>query len=185
MTGGATAGSSRAHRLDPHILPARSSPADGGPTGPVFTIDRQRAVVRRPGRTGPATMLTVPLGTYDGVSVRVEPRGGSGEVRVFVELRHADPSLTLPLVVADKPEDAAADWRAWGRTLNLPLLVVAPDGTVIAPVEMVGGITIAATKPRRRHSYFAARRPRFLTRRKTGRSELMVRLAGREIIARN
>ena len=31
MTGGATAGSSRAYRLDPHTLPARSSPPSGKP----------------------------------------------------------------------------------------------------------------------------------------------------------
>ena len=185
MTGGATAGSSRAYRLDPHTLPARSSPANGGSTEPAFIIDVERAIVRRPTRTGPAVTLAVPLTAFTGVAVRAEPNGGAGRVRVFVELLHTDPLLTLPLVIADDPRDASADWRAWGQALNLPLLVVAPDGTVTSPADAVGGITIAPTKPRRRHSYFAARRPRFLTRRKPGRGERMVRLTGREIIARD
>ena len=72
----------------------------------------------------------MPVAAYRGVAVRMEPIGDNGDVRVFVELLHADPTLTLPLVVADEPEEIAADWQAWGRALNLPLLVVGQDGTV-------------------------------------------------------
>ena len=96
---------------------------------------------------------------------------------------HRDPALTLPLVVAGEPEDVAADWQAWGRALNLPLLVVEQDGTVSRPVERLGAVAVARPRPRRRHSFFAGRRPRFLTRRKPGRGESTERLAGREIIA--
>jgi hypothetical protein len=45
---------------------------------------------------------------------------------------------------------------------------------------------VAMPKPRRRHSYFAARRPRFLVRRKVGVRSAAARLdAAREIIARS
>jgi hypothetical protein len=44
-------------------------------------------------------------------------------------------------------------------------------------------LDIYPAKARRRHSYFAARRPRFLTRRKTGRPGKPEILTGREIIA--
>jgi hypothetical protein len=182
VTGGATAGSSRAYRLDPHALPARAS---GGAAEVAFIIDRERAIVRRSLAAGRAATLAVPVSAYAGVAIRVEPSGDAGRVRLFVELLHKDPSLTLPLVVADEPEDVAADWQDWGRALNLPLLVIAQDGTVSAPLQKMGGIILAPTKPRRRHSHFAARRPRFLTRRKPGRRQPMERISGREIIARN
>ncbi len=178
LASGASAGSGRAFRLDPFTLPVRCP----GTTG--FTIDRDRVVVQRLGRGGrPATTIAVPVASYAGIAVRMSPVGTSGEIRVVVELMHRDPSLTLPLIVADQPEDVAADWQAWGRALNLPLLVIEQDGTVKMPLERVGALIVGYPKPRRRHSYFAARRPRFLTRRKSGRSGPMELLTGREIIA--
>jgi len=186
MTGGsAAAGSSRSHRLDPHALPARAVIASGDAAGAVFIIDRERAVVVRKASGGRAVTSAVPLADYAGVAIRVEPNGAGGRVRVFVELVHDDPSLTLPLAVAEDPDDVAADWQAWGRALNLPLLVVAQDGTVSAPVGRLGRLTIAPAKPRRYHSFFAARRPRFLARRKPGRHGPAERIQAREIIARD
>jgi hypothetical protein len=44
---------------------------------------------------------------------------------------------------------------------------------------------VARPKPRRRHSYFAKRRPRFLTRRKVGHLDAVRVVFGREIIARD
>jgi hypothetical protein len=40
-------------------------------------------------------------------------------------------------------------------------------------------------QPRRRHSFFADRRPRFLVRRKNGRPGRLERLSAHEIIARD
>jgi hypothetical protein len=185
VVGGASVGSSRAFRLDPHTLPVRGPVVSGGPaTDRAFTIERERAIVQRSCAAGPAT-LTVPMSAYAGVAVRIEPVGEAGDVRATVELLHEDPTLTLALVVADEPEDVAADWRAWGDVLGLPLLLIGQDGSVRRPVDLVGGVITAPTKPRRMHSYFAARRPRFLTRRKVGRPGVRERLSGREIIARN
>ncbi len=186
MTGGtAAAGSSRGHRLDPHVLPARAAIASGGAAGAVFIIDRERVVITRNAAGGRAATRAVPLADYDGVAVRIEPNGARGRVRVFVELLHADPSLTLPLVIADDPHDVGADWQEWGRALNLPLLVVAQDGAIIAPARKLGGLAIAPAKPRRYHSFFAARRPRFLAKRKPGRHGPAERIKAREIIARD
>jgi hypothetical protein len=183
VTGGATAGSSRAFRLDPFALPMRHPVSfDGGATA--FVLDRKRVIVRRPVR-GQTMTLAVPISAYRGVAVRIVPAGQTGDIRVTVELMHRDPALTLPLVVADEPEDVAADWQAWGRALNLPLLLVAEDGTVKTPVDRLGGLVVSETKPRRRHSFFADRRPRFLTRRKVGHKGEQPRITGREIIARN
>jgi hypothetical protein len=180
VAGGAIAGSGRVYRLDPHSLPVRGF-ALGGTADPAFTIDRGRAVVRRPS----GDPVSVPVSDYRGVAVRMESSGDNGEVRAFVELLHADPSLTLKLAVTDDPYEIAADWQTWARTLSLPLLVVGQDGSVGAPLAGMGGIIAAKPKPRRRHSFFADRRPRFLVRRKTGTLDVSLRIAGREIIARD
>ncbi len=185
MAGEATAGSSWGFRLDPYTLPVRGSARGGGTAGTAFILDREHAIVQRQRHTGQPFTLTVPLTSYRGVAVRMEPAGAAGHVRVFVELLHDDPALTLPLIVGDEPEDVAADWQAWGRALNLPLLVVGQDGSVSAPLGDLGGVITGPSKSRRRHSFFAGRRPRFLTRRKTGHSRPTERLTFREIIARN
>ncbi len=131
MAGGASAGSSRAFRLDPSNLPLRYSAVLGGAAQAAIMLDREHAIVRRQGRTGVPITLDLPLTSYEGVAVRMEPVDNAGAIRVFVELRHSDPGLTLPLIMADEPEEVAADWQAWGRALNLPLLVVGQDGSVM------------------------------------------------------
>ena len=113
-----------------------------------------------------------------------KPIGDNGDVRAFVELLHIDPELTLLLAMTDNPYDIAGDWQAWGRTLHLPLLIIGQDGSVGEPLAP-SGVMMDRPKPRRRHSYFAKRRPRFLTRRKTGRIDAVEVVAGREIIARD
>jgi Family of unknown function (DUF6101) len=183
VTGGATVGSSRAYRLDPHTLPARSSPL-GDATAAAFIIEHDRVIVQKSLGTGLLVPTSVPIKDYAGVAVRMEPIGDLGNVRAFVELLHDDPALTILLAVTDDPEEIAGDWQAWGRTLNLPLLIIGQDGSVGMPLG-AHGIAMARPKPRRRHSYFAKRRPRFLTRRKNGRPELMEQVTGREIIARD
>jgi hypothetical protein len=182
LAGGVFAGSSRAFRLDPFTLPVRC-PASH--EAPAFVLDRHRAVVRRAMRAGGAATFAVPVSAYAGVSVRVVPAGEDGDIRVFVELMHRDPALTLPLVVADEPEDAAADWLAWGKALNLPLLVVEQDGTVRSPVERMGGLVVSKPGPRRNRSLFRGRRSRAIRHRRPGRRDGLEQLAGREIIARD
>jgi hypothetical protein len=179
--GGAPAGSSRAYRLDPHSVRARPSPTTADTRG--FTIDVAQAAVMNciPGE--PA--LLVPFTAYSGVAVRMEATREPGRVRVYLELLHADPRLTVPLSIADDPDGIVADWQEWGRIVGLPLLVVAPDGTISTPLATLGCLTVFPPKLRRRPAHFRARRPRFLVRRKTGRSSGNGRIGGREIIARH
>jgi hypothetical protein len=181
VAGGLNAGSGRAYRLDPHSLPVRSFAEAGGTAGPAFVIERSRAVVRR----AAGDPVTIPVSEYRGVAVRMESTGDNGEVRAHVELLHTDASLTLPLAATDDPYAVYDDWQAWAKTLGLPLVVVGQDGSVSGPLAGMGGIIAARPTPRRRHSYFAARRPRFLTRRKPGAASEPGRIAGREIIARD
>ena len=139
--------------------------------------------MRRPTRAGIYVTVAVPISAYAGVSVRMVTRVDTKEICVVVELMHREVDLTVPLVVADEPEDVAADWQAWGRALNLPLLVIEQDGTIRSPVARIGALAVASTKARRRTSFLIGRRGRFLRRRKVGRPGPIERLVGREIIA--
>ncbi|MCP4381135.1 MAG: hypothetical protein GY798_06910 [Hyphomicrobiales bacterium] len=176
----AVAGAGR-FRLDPTTLPVRSNAGSGIPA---FTLDRHVALVRQSVAGIPAT-LSVPVDTYRGVSVRMESIGEAGDLAVFIELLHEDPRLTLPLMHADEPQDAAADWVAWARALNLPLLVVDCDGTVRAPVDRTAEAAIGGALQRRNHSLLRGRRSRYLRRRKPGQAGAQTRVHGREIIARD
>ncbi|MHA1157681.1 MAG: DUF6101 family protein [Alphaproteobacteria bacterium] len=179
MTGGATAGSGRTFRLDPEVLPARGFLEAGGGT---FFLDRDRAVVR-PAREGHGAILIIGIGDFSGVAVRIAR--ASDPVSLSLELTHPDPHLSLPLATSDQHEDLANDWEAWSRTLDLPLLVAFPDGSVERHDANERTAAFAPPKPRRRHAYLAGRRPRFLKRRKTGLEMTIVRITEREIIARH
>lgn len=182
--GEAIADAGRAMRLDPFALPVRTSVSSGGraPGAASVLLDRHQVVIQRAVANGLPLTLTVPTSAYRGVAVRMEA-DATGGVRVNLELQHRDPMLSVPLALADDPADIAADWQAWGKVLGLPLLLIEADGRVSEPVERIGRLTVAAPRPRRMHSFFADRRPRFLARRKTGGvpSEL---IAGEELFGR-
>jgi hypothetical protein len=180
---GATVGSSRAYRLDPHALPVRGVLRKGDAVPVTFIIEPDRAIVTRPVTAGATITQAMPLAEFLGVAVSMDPVGDNGDVRGSVALLHRDAELSLPVVVSSDPEILSADWQAWARVLGLRLLIIGQDGSIGEPLAR--GIAMAPQKPRRRHSYFAKRRPRFLTRRKTGRTPEGERLTGREIIARN
>ena len=178
----------RCFRIDPATLPVRySAPIGKGArrVEAVIVLDREQAIVRRPSLGGVPLTFRLPVKTFEGVAVAMTPIGEDGDIEVMVELRHRDPALSVPLAVAEDPGEISADWQAWGRTLGLPLLIVGLDGTVEKPVDRIGPLLRHEPKPRRRHSFFAGRRPRFLTRRKTGLQGSIEILSAREIIARD
>jgi hypothetical protein len=186
-TGGACpAWTGRALRLDPRALPVRYQVADGqdGParTHQVF-LDRSRVVLRRTVAERMAMTVSVPTSAYEGVAVRLFPAGEGEGFTAAVVLLHREEALSVPLHVAADIDELAAAWQAWGRSLGLPLLAIDEDGTarpVSGPVELLGG----QPAPRRRHSHFASRRPRFLARRKPGAPGAPAVVHGeREIIA--
>lgn len=152
----------------------------GEPSGSAIsaTIDGDSVAVRRPAGT-----TTASLRSYRGVAVRMAPT--NGKLAVVLELNHADPMLTVPISIAENPEDIAQEWRIWSQNLNLPMLLFEADGSITRPVNTLGQLEIAQPKPRRMHSYFASRRPRFLARRKAGWPKGQAQLRGREIIARD
>ncbi|HZH51521.1 MAG TPA: DUF6101 family protein [Microvirga sp.] len=66
-------------------------------------------------------------------------------------------------------EDVVAEWRALAAAAGLPLTVRLPNGSVVALCRQVGRLPVGPVWPRSRHKLLTSRRPRFLTRRKTGR----------------
>jgi hypothetical protein len=102
--------------------------------------------------------------------VRILPGESLESISVVLELMHADPALSVPLAVSGDFEDLVADWRAWGSIFHLPLVLVEADGRAHIVENRLGAVTLRTTAPRRR-SVLAGRRPRFLSRRRTGRAD--------------
>lgn len=173
-------------RLDPARFPQSLSYTVSGAQGDVtITIDERGAVLRKilPG-SGLPLSIALPARAFKGVAARAIDHG-NGQVTVTLELHHEDPDLCIPLLVAHDLCDIAADWRNWSVAFRIPMLMVEADGIARPLEEHLGEVRARPPKPRRRHSYFAERRPRFLVRRSTGSLGLMMKIEGREIIARD
>lgn len=172
-------------RLDPTRFPQQVTYALRDTSENVMiTIDARGAVLRKilPS-SGLPLSFALPARAFKGVAARAIDHG-NGEVTVTLELHHEDPDLCIPLLVAHDLCDIAADWRSWSEAFRIPMLMVEADG-IARPLENhLGDVRTHAAKPRRRHSYFAARRPRFLVRRTTGKLGVTMKIEGKEIIAR-
>jgi hypothetical protein len=183
--GGASAGSSRALRLDPFSLPARFSACDPIADERVRHVElyRERVVVRR-SLAGMRMALNMPVKDFAGIAIRVL----TDQATVAVVLEHKDPSLALPLFATSETAEAFAEWRAWANVLGLPLLVAEDDGGLREAFARMGGVRVERSRPRRRRrSSLRKRRPSILLRRKPGKlgRATPVYRGEREIIARN
>lgn len=172
-------------RLDPKRFPQQVTfelKAEG--TNATITLDERGAVLRKVlPSSGLPLSIALPARAFKGVAARAIDHG-NGAVTVTLELHHDDPDLCIPLLVAHDLCDIAADWRSWAEAFRIPMLMVEADG-IARPLENhIGDVRAHAAKPRRRHSYFADRRPRFLVRRTTGKLGVTMKIEGKEIIAR-
>jgi hypothetical protein len=157
----APAGSSRDERLDPFALPLRFLAADHTADERVRLVElhRERVVLRRNLR-GIKMAVHLPLATYLGIAIRIEPPTQATAGAVAIVLEHPDPDLSLTLYRADDGSDIVAEWQSWGRALSLPLLVAEADGRLREPFERIGAIRVGTPiRRRRRHSTLRARRP--------------------------
>ena len=171
-------------RLDPQRLPQVVSYATCDTDGDInFTITEKGAVVRRPlEKSRLPVSIALPARAFKGVAARAM-EDDDGEITVTLELHHHDPSLCVPLLVADNLDDIAADWRAWSELYGLPMLMVEADG-IARPLDDGSLPHVARPSRRRRHHQISGRRPRFLVRRSTGKAGFRMKIEGREIIAR-
>jgi len=185
----APAGSSRDERLDPFGLPLHIDPADrtGDERVRLVELHRECVVLRRVAR-GVNLALNLPVATYLGVAIRMEPPAGTAAGVVALVLEHPDPTLSLTLYRAVDGTDIVAEWRAWGRSLGVPLLVADADGRLREPFNRIGGVRVGPPAARRRRrSALRRRRPALPLRRRMGMlpATPLVHRGGREIIARN
>jgi hypothetical protein len=183
------AGSSRHQRLDPFSLPLRFEVGDTAADGSVRSVEltRERVVLRRSVR-GMLMAVNLPVASYLGVALRIEPAADAASGAVALMLEHRDGGLSFPLYRADDSTDIVAEWQSWGRVLRLPLLVAEADGALREPFRRIGALRVGtAIARRRKHSPLKLRRPSMFLRRKAGGSiaAAPVHRDEREIIARN
>jgi hypothetical protein len=125
---------------------------------------------------------------FTGVAIRlVEQPGAKAGERVEIVLAHADRSRDAVLYAADHSDDVIAEWQAWAERLSLPLMLENADGVLEVAFPQLGALRIGTPRPRRRKAILAGRRPRFLTRRKTGTTPQRPKVlrGAHEIIARS
>ena len=189
-SGGMSAGSSRALRLDPHALPVRYAAADARADGQGrdIEINRERVVVRR-AVAGVRMAVNMPLSAFLGVALHMLPPDGERQAAVALVLEHKDPALRLPLYVSPDTEDLMAQWQSWSSVLGVPQLIGEIDGEVREAFDRLGSVMTARPfARRRRRATLRQRRPSILMRRKPGRvpaADGTVHRNEYEIIARN
>jgi hypothetical protein len=117
-------------------------------------------------RVGPVRVLRGGAG-WRGVALRLVGGASSDDDRFQLALTAGD-GRSIVVAVLDADEAIAA-WRDIGRSSGLPLLLETADGVISEPYPQIGRLALGPIRIRRRHALLGGRRPRFLTRRKTGR----------------
>ena len=121
---------------------------------------------------GLACKIRVSLRQYDAIAVI------AGDDKNVVRLAHRDAGLSVDLVQMDSFDEAEEYRDRLADFLRLPVLTLAGRGASGEPAER-------GTAPKtRRTKAIGARRPRFLSRRRTGEVISIRKIDGREIIAR-
>ncbi len=66
-------------------------------------------------------------------------------------------------------DEIVAEWRSLAASSGLIPKIQLSNGAVMTPYPQIGRVQVGASRIRRRHGLLSGRRPRFLTRRRTGR----------------
>ena len=107
----------------------------------------------------------------------------SGSGRFHLVLLDADNAPLLALGPYEEDE-VVAQWRSIAASGGLVLKILLPNGAVMTPYPQIGRVQVGPQRIRRRHGLLNHRRPRFLTRRKTGLVPLRPRVHREVEIAR-
>ena len=142
-----------------HFGPAN----DNGPAEPVKTVTVRRTLEK----SGVAIKVKVPVQEFIGVAVSTSITE-EGVLSSAIELVHGDPDLNYRVFEEAGNANVVAEWQNWGKKLRLPLYIKAGDGNFLPYSQTVDGVALGAHHERRRLAAEAARRPRFLNRRKPG-----------------
>ena len=146
------------------IFPGSAHKQSGQPSQPAPAP--QQTDGPRIERVGPVRILRGGSG-WRGIALRLAGAAIADDDRFQLALTAGD-GRSVVVAVLDQ-DDAIAVWRDAGQVSGLPLLLETSDGAITEPYPQVGRVALGAIRIRRRHALLAGRRPRFLTRRKTGR----------------
>lgn len=146
--------------------------------------DQRAVILHRKSRGGIPLRIAVPLEHYCGVSADIRYTQNEG-LSCEIVLAHANAEFEVTLFSAKDDENILAEWNAWSRRLNMPLMIRTEHGDVMARPKF-GPLEISAVSPRRARNLFLIRRPRFLRARKAATlADARLIHQEREIIARN
>ena len=148
----------------PRRIEASDPRADGRRR--VVLLARDRVVIAR-SVAGVFMHIAIAPAAYSGVVLRLSGID-EGVFHYQIRLAHRDPDLSVTLLEADDDSEITAEWRLWAKFLGLPTLVEREEGRPEIEAPRLGGVATRRPRPRRRGKTINARRPRFLTRRKTG-----------------
>jgi len=139
---------------------------DNGPRDPVKTVTVRKQLEQ----SGVAIKIKVPVTEFIGVAVATKI-SEDGVLTSMIELVHPDGELSYKVFEEDGNHNVVAEWQNWGKKLRLPLFIKAGDGSYLPYSQQVDGLMVGEMAPRRKLAADAARRPRFLNRRKPGEVE--------------
>jgi len=139
---------------------------DNGPRDPVKTV----TVRKQLDQSGVAVKIKVPVTEFIGVAVATKI-SEDGVLTSLIELVHPDSELNYKVFEEEGNHSVVAEWQNWGKKLRLPLSIKAGDGAYMPYSQQVDGIMLGEVAHRRKLAAEAARRPRFLNRRKPGQAE--------------
>lgn len=139
---------------------------DNGPRDPVKTVTLRKQLEQ----SGVAIKIKVPVTEFIGVAVATRI-SEEGVLSSLIELVHSDSELNYKVFEEEGNQNVVAEWQNWGKKLRLPLFIKAGDGAYLPYSQQVDGVMLGSPAPRRKLAAEAARRPRFLNRRKPGRGE--------------
>ena len=140
----------------------------------VVLLARDRVVIAR-SVAGVFMHIAMTPNSYRGVVLRLTTLE-DGIFHYEIRLAHRDPDLSVTLHEANDDSEIRAEWRLWARFLGLPALVEREEGCTEPDSAHLGEVAVTPTRARRRGKTITSRRPRFLTRRKTGRLDASHRL---------
>ena len=134
----------------------------------VVDIGRTGVVIRRL-FAGVSMAIRVERSAYRGVVLRVAGLE-DGRFQYEVKLLHRDPDLSVSLAESVDMAEAEAQWREWVGFVGLPALVGRTNSSDVQVNIDCVDLDRRVPASRGRADATAGRRPRFLRRRKVGRS---------------
>src|SRR5690606_10587038 len=139
---------------------------DNGPRDPVKTVTVRKQLEQ----SGVAIKIKIPVTEFIGVAVATRI-SEDGVLTSLIELVHPDSELNYKVFEEEGNHNVVAEWQNWGKKLRLPLFIKAGDGAYMPYTQQVDGVMVGEVAHRRKLAAEAARRPRFLNRRKPGQAE--------------